>query len=272
MSRIFISIFFAIFIAGSFLWLPWQQVQADRAYLQAVVISSTSGSVVNAEQEDSRPEFYRRQYTPRVIAHIEKSTAEEKDETEEVIQTETNLENTAALGDLIVAEAPVSKKEVVALPKPKQQEVSEPETVSEQTETVPDGIRKEIFQLLNKERAELGFEPLTLDSSLNALATAHSEDMATKNYLAHKNQNGCNLTCRVEAAGYKALAWAENIVYLENEHLLSTEETAEEMMDSWMGSGGHRKNIQNGDYTHVGIGVARNGNKVYVTTDFALPK
>lgn len=266
MHRILVSIFLAAIVAGAFLWLPWQQVSADRAYLQAVVISSTAGSIEMAEPSEMRPEFYRKAYVPKKneISSVEQEEISEKESS----SAENLIEEDASV---VPEQAPAARKRVT-VPKlfKKEKEVVTKE--SPKISAAVDPLVAEILRLLNAERAGLGYEPLLLDTELSALAVAHSKDMATHSYLAHEDQGGCNLTCRVKNVDYKALAWAENIVYLENEYLLSTKEEASEMMDSWMQSGGHRKNIENGTYTHIGIGVARSGDRVYVTTDFALPK
>lgn len=267
MSRIFVSMFLAAALAGGILWTPWQQVNANRTYLQAVVISSTAGSVTQTEPPEARPEFYKKSYTP---------PAKPAEATEEVVESEVTgeIEDAASAPDEeIVAEDIEVVNVLVPLEdrEPKEEPATAP-VLPKKAVTPKDKLAVEILWLLNKERADLGLEPLLLDPKLSALAKEHSEDMAQKDYLAHRDKNGCNLTCRITEAEYAALAWAENIVFLENEYLLTTKAEAREMMESWMGSGGHRKNIENSEYTHVGIGVARSGDRVYVTTDFALPK
>lgn len=270
MSRIFISVFLAAALAGGILWTPWQQVNANRTYLQAVVISSTAGSVTEAEPPEPSPEVYEKTYTPPA------DSIEEPAEVEVVTESEI-MDEVAEVIASLEEEVVVEEAEVVVVPVVEEHTKIEEESVAtpapqKKVVAPKDKLAVEILWLLNKERADLGYEPLLLDPKLSALAKEHSEDMAQQEYLAHKDKDGCNLTCRITDAGYKALAWAENIVFLENEYLLSTKEEAHEMMESWMGSGGHRKNIENGEYTHVGIGVARSGDRVYVTTDFALPK
>jgi uncharacterized protein YkwD len=45
--------------------------------------------------------------------------------------------------------------------------------------------------------------------------------------------------------------------------------TADEMMAMWMGSTGHRANILNATYTHIGVGIARTSTgRVYGTQNF----
>lgn len=39
--------------------------------------------------------------------------------------------------------------------------------------------------------------------------------------------------------------------------------TAEAVMDGWMNSDGHRKNILNSDFTKIGIGVYSSGGTLY---------
>jgi uncharacterized protein YkwD len=43
------------------------------------------------------------------------------------------------------------------------------------------------------------------------------------------------------------------------ENIAAGQKTAEEVMDGWMNSEGHRANILNPDFTHIGIGYVQGG-------------
>ena len=70
---------------------------------------------------------------------------------------------------------------------------------------------------------------------------------------------------RVEALGYRYAAVAENIAAGQN--------SAGEVVEGWMHSPGHRKNILNSDVTQIGVGHARGGEfGTYWTQVFGKPR
>ena len=44
------------------------------------------------------------------------------------------------------------------------------------------------------------------------------------------------------------------------ENIAMGQTTAEQVVDAWMNSEGHRKNILNANYTHIGVGFSKGGN------------
>lgn len=121
----------------------------------------------------------------------------------------------------------------------------------------------------NEERLKRGLDPLSYDAALESVATEHSVDMGTRDYLDHTSPDGCNYTCRLQAAGYQALVWGENIIWREGSSTPTPAVLAKDFMKSWMASGGHRENILSVDYKQQGIGVYQSGEVVYVTVNFA---
>ncbi|MCX5893685.1 MAG: CAP domain-containing protein, partial [Deltaproteobacteria bacterium] len=63
--------------------------------------------------------------------------------------------------------------------------------------------------------------------------------------------------------------WAENIWEGSNLSPADREALARRIMDAWMSSPGHRQNILNPDYTHLGVGVAASGAEISATQLFA---
>ncbi|MEU6645033.1 CAP domain-containing protein [Saccharomonospora sp. NPDC046836] len=103
---------------------------------------------------------------------------------------------------------------------------------------------------MNAERADAGCAAVTIDSRLAAAAQAHSDDMAQNEYLDHTSQDGTSFDKRMRQHGYPRPA-AENIAMG-----LSS---AQAVMDAWMSSDGHRRNILNCDITAIGVGLNANG-------------
>ncbi len=84
----------------------------------------------------------------------------------------------------------------------------------------------------------------------------HSVDMNTHDYFSHTGLDGSSPGQRIIAAGYHWTSYGENIA-----EGYSTEQI---VMNAWLGSEGHCKNIMNGGYKDLGVG--RDGN--YWTQDF----
>jgi uncharacterized protein YkwD len=125
------------------------------------------------------------------------------------------------------------------------------------------GPVNEVLRLVNVERAKAGCNALTTDSRLAAAANAHSADMAANDYFSHTGRNGSQVSDRVEAAGYRWRAVAENIA--------KGQPTPAAVMQAWMNSSGHRANILNCRYRNIGIGLAYDGRSPVWTQNFATP-
>jgi uncharacterized protein YkwD len=113
-------------------------------------------------------------------------------------------------------------------------------------------FQQEVANLTNAERAANGCGPVALDPTLNAVADAHSEDMAANNYFDHTGLNGSKPWDRVAAAGYPAGGSGENIA--------QGYATAASVVAGWMDSPGHRANILNCSWTELGVGYAEGAN------------
>jgi len=88
--------------------------------------------------------------------------------------------------------------------------------------------------------------PVTVDPRLTAAAQGHSDDMAARNYFGHTTPEGVTFDQRIKAAGYPSPG-AENIA--------KGQRSAQQVMNDWMGSEGHRRNIENCSLTTIGVGL-----------------
>jgi uncharacterized protein YkwD len=107
-----------------------------------------------------------------------------------------------------------------------------------------------VVTLVNKARATAGCRPLGVDTRLVDAAQSHSDDMADRAYFAHTTPDGVTFDRRIEQAGYPQPA-AENIA--------RGSTTADQTMDLWMKSPGHRQNILNCSFQRIGVGVDPEG-------------
>ncbi|MBB4665247.1 CAP domain-containing protein [Conexibacter arvalis] len=108
--------------------------------------------------------------------------------------------------------------------------------------------------LLNRERSRRGLRPLKLDRHLSAVARAHSRDMVRRGYFEHNSPNGRTPFDRILATRYvpRGASWAlgENIGW-------GTDELAQpaSLVNAWMKSPGHRRNILDKRFREIGIGI-----------------
>ncbi len=106
-----------------------------------------------------------------------------------------------------------------------------------------------VVTLVNDERAAQGCDPLRVDDRLTAAAQEHSEDMAARDYMAHESPEGEGPGDRARRHGYDAWG-AENVA--------KGQRNADQVMDAWMNSPGHRANILNCGLVAIGVGEADN--------------
>jgi uncharacterized protein YkwD len=139
-----------------------------------------------------------------------------------------------------------------------------------------DTIESLIFRLTNEERVKRGLHPLTLDARLQIAARQHSNDMLMKRYLSHDSRDEINKNPlrRIYNSGLPILEIGENVA--ENigsavPLLLKTnpDTLVELIMEGWMKSPLHKKNILDPDFTHMGVGSIARGEMNKVTQNFA---
>lgn len=156
------------------------------------------------------------------------------------------------------------------------QQNQEPEVEHTPQPTKAEQIEDLIYSMTNQNREAMGRQPLDRIPKIDQIARSHSEDMAKRNYFEHDTPEGLDPTDRGNAAGYACrkdygshYTWglAENIFWHSGEWY-GAERLAEEIMEGWMDSPGHRQNIMNHNYDRIGIGVAIWNGNVYATQNF----
>jgi uncharacterized protein YkwD len=114
-------------------------------------------------------------------------------------------------------------------------------------------VNDAIFCLTNQIRAHYGLPALRHDVRLDAAATLHSVDMATRNFFSHINPEGLNPSARAAAQGY-GIGAGENIAY--------GYANARAVVLGWMASAGHCRNILS-SAIDLGVGTAVIGTPHY---------
>ncbi|WP_227394367.1 S-layer homology domain-containing protein [Jeotgalibacillus aurantiacus] len=109
----------------------------------------------------------------------------------------------------------------------------------------------EILTLINKERAAEELAPLKLDPAVQELADLKAADMRDNDYFDHFSPKYGTIFQMMDEKGITRKSAGENIA--------AGQSGASSAMNAWMNSEGHRANILNPGYTHVGIGYSEGG-------------
>jgi len=128
---------------------------------------------------------------------------------------------------------------------------SEPSTESEQISDLSQ-YEQEVVELTNRERTNAGLEPLNVDLELSRVAQEKSRDMAVNNYFDHNSPVYGSPFEMIQAYAINYRAAGENIA--------KGQRSPQEVVQAWMNSPGHRANILNGSFTHIGVGFVEQGN------------
>jgi|SRR5690625_2445783 len=116
----------------------------------------------------------------------------------------------------------------------------------------------QVLELTNQERAKYGLKALQIDYELSRVAREKSRDMQINNYFDHNSPVYGSPFDMMRAYGINYRSAGENIA--------RGQRTPEEVVNAWMNSPGHRENILNNSFTHIGIGYVDQGN--YWTQQF----
>lgn len=116
-----------------------------------------------------------------------------------------------------------------------------------------DGTEDDIIRLTNEFRKEKGLDILIKNEKLMKSAKLKAADMKDQKYFAHVSPSGVELWNLVQQTGYDYSIVAENIA----EGYFS----AESVVEAWMNSEGHRKNILSIDLEEIGVAILEIENK-----------
>ncbi|WP_461070902.1 CAP domain-containing protein [Spirosoma horti] len=109
--------------------------------------------------------------------------------------------------------------------------------------------KEAILVATNQQRVRRGLPALKQDSKLMQAAQQYAELMAAKDQMSH-TLNGLSLVDKANRVGYSFRQLSENIA------LNTRLDGRFVVVDQWMESKGHRKNILTSGITDIGIGIA----------------
>jgi uncharacterized protein YkwD len=109
--------------------------------------------------------------------------------------------------------------------------------------------------LVNAERTSRGLKPLRRNKDLAEAARGHAADMARRNYFSHVSPGGEDLKDRLREAGYgnPGDGWraGENLGWGTGDRA-----TPASLVDEWLASPGHKRNMLQEHFREAGVGVA----------------
>lgn len=157
---------------------------------------------------------------------------------------------------------PTQPKEQIEQPKQPVQPEEKVEQPSQPTEEQPkqeeqksdqlNDFEWKVFELTNQERVNNGLQPLQVDYELSRVAREKSRDMAVNRYFSHDSPVYGSPFDMMRSYGITYRTAGENIA--------KGQRTPAEVVNAWMNSPGHRANILNPNFTHIGVGYVEQGN------------
>lgn len=144
--------------------------------------------------------------------------------------------------------APAPQPATSETPQPATSEAPAPTTKA--AARVAPSVTAQVISRVNDERAKAGCAPLAEEPHLTKAAQDYSDQMSAGNFFSHTSPDGTTFDQRIKNAG-NSKPGAENIA--------KGQTSAEQVMDAWMNSEGHRANILNCSLTKIGVGLTTAG-------------
>lgn len=130
-------------------------------------------------------------------------------------------------------------------------------------------LEASLLQAVNATRARHHMVPLRREPGLDAVARAHAADMARRGYLSHQSPEGTNPLDRLRSAG-------EDGFTLAAENIGRTSEAApnRRILESWLASEDHRRNLLASAFNATGLAVIRapDGALIYTQVYVTYPR
>jgi uncharacterized protein YkwD len=92
--------------------------------------------------------------------------------------------------------------------------------------------------------------PLVWNNELESAAHDHALDMSERNYFSHTSKDGRSVSDRIIGAGYGFKGYKSFVV---GENIAEGQMSIEEVMNGWLHSEGHCRNLMNPSFREVGV-------------------
>ncbi|SEP79434.1 uncharacterized protein, YkwD family [Virgibacillus subterraneus] len=181
-----------------------------------------------------------------------------------------NIKEWLADNDISIAEVKDNLTQLVRVPRGGE---TNPGSSTEQSASSdleakdPSEFEKKVVELVNEERAKENLDPLKMHDRLSSLARKKSQDMAENNYFSH--------TSPTYGSPFDMMQQFNFNYSLAGENIAAGQRSPEQVVEGWMNSEGHRKNIMKDGFTHIGVGYVEGAGlpyKTYWTQLFMTPR
>ncbi|MED3550692.1 SafA/ExsA family spore coat assembly protein [Cytobacillus praedii] len=125
-------------------------------------------------------------------------------------------------------------------------------------------VEDQVVQLVNQERARYGLNPLKSNWELARVARYKSQDMIDRKYFDHNSPTYGTPFQMMKSFGISYRSAGENIA--------AGQSTPNEVVQAWMNSEGHRKNILSSTFTEIGVGYVKGGSYGHYWTQMFISK
>ncbi len=122
--------------------------------------------------------------------------------------------------------------------------------------------------MVNQQRTSRGIKAVAIDARVQTAAQKQSTFQAKVKNMQHDGIYPPSTPSKVDAGmritkeGYRWTTWGENVA--------AGQTDCKSVMSAWMNSAGHKANILNPAFVHIGVAAAKGGNGViYWTMDLA---
>lgn len=116
----------------------------------------------------------------------------------------------------------------------------------------------EVIKLVNEEREKKGLTKLAKDNGASSVARLRAKEIVES--FSHSRPDGSSCFTAASELGVKYRSAGENIAY--------GYPSPKKVMEGWMNSDGHRRNILSSSYTKIGVGCYKSGGTLYWTQFF----
>ncbi|TFB13398.1 sporulation protein [Filobacillus milosensis] len=200
-------------------------------------------------------QFYNGQFNNQPSESVEEPQKEptKEKETEETAEQPQQKEQTETPQVQQPAEEEPAKEQVK---EPQQEQAQQDQSQSSELQA----FEQQVVELVNQERQKRGLQPLKVSVELSDVAREKSRDMAKNNYFSHTSPTYGSPFNMMKQFGIDYRAAGENIAM--------GQRSPEQVMNGWMNSDGHRKNILSSNFTHIGVGYVESNGSTYWTQMF----
>lgn len=143
--------------------------------------------------------------------------------------------------------AKVGKKKLICKVTVKAKKATSTTTQAPTTDSVQASEMEKVVSLVNKERKAQGLEAVVMDEKLQKAANARAKELVEAFSHTRPNGESCFSIFKTYDITYRACG----------ENIAAGQKDAAAVMNSWMHSEGHRKNILTSSYGKIGVGLYR---------------